>query len=183
VYSGSGQAFSFDSVSLPADTSVRFVITAQISPAATGVLVNPVSANLFFSVLDPNMSNNIGVDSDTLVPQADLKGFNDEFEFHMQCLLVNIVIKTVLGGGVIPGQLNTFSIKVFNLGPSDAPTVQVNDAFPAILTNVQAGSCIAVSPSSCSTTFITSNGLDATANIKSGLSLAIDARSPYNRNL
>jgi len=80
------------------------------------------------------------------------------------------VVKTVAGGGVVPGKFNTFSISVFNLGPSDTPAVQVNDAFPAILRDVQSGACTAAIPSSCTSTKITLNGLDAIANIKAGKS-------------
>eukprot|EP01102_Stenamoeba_stenopodia_P014448 TRINITY_DN479_c0_g4_i1.p1 TRINITY_DN479_c0_g4~~TRINITY_DN479_c0_g4_i1.p1 ORF type:complete len:2037 (-),score=289.79 TRINITY_DN479_c0_g4_i1:270-6380(-) len=149
-----GAGFVYTETYLPQGTSINFFLTAKISSAATGSLENPFKALLFFSVTDDDLSDNIATDTDLLTPRADIK-----------------VEKVIVGGGVIPGRLNTFTIRVSNLGPSDAPQIQISDPFPSVLSNIESVQCVAVSPSSCGTTQPSSSGLTATADIKAGTSV------------
>eukprot|EP01102_Stenamoeba_stenopodia_P012769 TRINITY_DN4063_c0_g1_i1.p1 TRINITY_DN4063_c0_g1~~TRINITY_DN4063_c0_g1_i1.p1 ORF type:complete len:1698 (+),score=235.63 TRINITY_DN4063_c0_g1_i1:90-5183(+) len=147
--------FVYTQTYLPVGTSINFYITAKIASAATGSLDNPFKALLFFSINDYNLNDNLATDSDVLTPQADLK-----------------VDKFILGGGIVPGRLNTFVIRVSNLGPSDNPQVQVSDVFPPILPDIDSIQCIGTSPSFCGTvTQATVKSLVASSNVKAGSSV------------
>jgi uncharacterized repeat protein (TIGR01451 family) len=133
--SGSGGLAT--TVDLPVNATVTFTFTVQISPSATGSLVNTATVNPPAGVTDPNPANNSATDSDTLTPQADLSITKDD---------------GVLSA--VPGTSTTYNIVVRNAGPSTAVDQAVTDNFPAAITSVSwtavasAGSSVATASGS-----------------------------------
>lgn len=108
--SGSGNIN--DTVNLPAGGSVTYTVSATVSPAATGTLVN--TANVTSSVTDPTPGNNSATDTDTLTPQADVS-----------VAVVDSPDPVNAGSNV------TYTITVTNSGLSTAGEVTFNNAIPA----------------------------------------------------
>jgi Domain of unknown function DUF11 len=87
-------------VDLPANASVTFSFTVQISPLATGTYINTATVSPPAGVTDNDPGNNSATDSDTLTPQADLS-----------------ITKTDGVTSVVPGTVDTYTITVTNNGP------------------------------------------------------------------
>ncbi|HEX4955046.1 MAG TPA: GEVED domain-containing protein [Thermoanaerobaculia bacterium] len=104
-------------LNLPAGSSVTYNVGCTIDPAATGNLVNTVTATSPLTGFDTNPANNTATDTDTLTPQADAS-----------------VTKNDGSATEIPGTPVTYTIAVANAGPSTATAVSVSDTFPAALT-------------------------------------------------
>ncbi|MEK7952936.1 choice-of-anchor Q domain-containing protein [Luteolibacter soli] len=113
---GSGN-ISVSNISLPAGGSFTFTVTAPISAAATGTLVN--TATVSSAATDPNPANNSATDTDTLAPQANLA-----------------ITKTDGVTSAIPGTQVTYTITASNSGPSNSPGSTVADTLPATITGV-----------------------------------------------
>ena len=96
--------------------TVTFTVVAQISPSATGNLVNTTSVNPPTGVVDTNLANNTATDTDTLTAQADLSVSKDDG-------------KTT----AVPGTANSYTITVTNNGPSTVGSVTLTDTVPAAL--------------------------------------------------
>ena len=112
--SGSGNINN--SVNLPGGASVTFLATCSISASASGTLTNTASVATPAGVTDPTPGNNGASDSDTLAVKAD--------------------IQVTMSDGVDGAQLGdvvTYVINITNAGPSNANTVNVDDALPAQL--------------------------------------------------
>lgn len=103
-----------DTLSLPAGSSVLYLVDCAIDPGATGTLAN--TATVDGSVFDPKAANDSWTESATLTPRAD-------------------VAVTVTDGVVAatPGLEVVYTIVASNAGPSSDPSVAVSDAFPAEL--------------------------------------------------
>jgi len=112
---------------------VEYRITADVYPSATGNLTNTANVTSYGSVQESVPSNNQVVDDDLLVPSADLQ-----------------ITKTDNSSTSTPGLGITYTIKVQNQGPSDAPfnTVSVMDVFSPLLIGTT-WTCTASSGSSC----------------------------------
>ena len=80
---------------------------------------NTASVSVPVGVIDTNPANNSATDTDTINLRADLK--------------VTVTDRKTV---VIPGQVNTYTIVVTNLGPSDVSGAIVNDTFPREFTGV-----------------------------------------------
>ncbi len=106
-----------DTVNLPVGASVTYTVTAAISAAATGSLVNTATVTAPGGVTDPVPGNNSATDTDTLGPQANLA-----------------ITKTDGVATATPGGSVTYTIIASNAGPSSAPGSTVADTFPASLT-------------------------------------------------
>lgn len=102
---------------MPSGSSVTYLATCNISPSATGNLVNTATAGGATS--DPNSANDSATDTDTLVATADLT-----------------ITKTDGVASVAPGTSTIYTIVVSNTGPSDVPSATVTDNFPAECTSV-----------------------------------------------
>src|SRR6185436_9398776 len=113
--SGSGNIN--DTVDMPFGSSITYVVTGTIDPAATGILSN--AATVTSAVTDPTPANNSATDTDSLTPQADLQ-----------------VTKTDGQATAVPGTSLVYTITVTNGGPSNVVSASVADAFPADLTGV-----------------------------------------------
>jgi uncharacterized repeat protein (TIGR01451 family) len=120
TWSGNGQsnvsgALSDTIASLAPGASVTYTLTVQISPSATGSLVNTVTIS---AASDTTPGNNSATDTDTLTPQANVS-----------------VTKTDGTTTAVPGTSTTYTIVVSNAGPSTATNVSVSDPLAAGVTS------------------------------------------------
>jgi uncharacterized repeat protein (TIGR01451 family) len=122
--SGSGNIN--DTVNLPVGASVTYTVTATISSAAAGNLVNTATVTAPAGVTDTNPGNNSATDTDTINPIANLA--------------VSKVSSPV--GSYLPGQSLNYTITVTNNGPSDVTGASVADTVPATVT-VSSWTCAA----------------------------------------
>lgn len=107
-----------DPVSIPAGESVTYIVTADIDPAATGLLVNTATVDSEPGTLaELNSANNTSTDTDTLTPQADLS-----------------ITKLDNPDPVTVGATLQYTLTVQNNGPSNAPNSVVTDSFPTEFT-------------------------------------------------
>ena len=166
-----------DPINLPAGGSVTYSLTATVSPAAVGTVVNTAS---FSTVGDLEESNDSATDTDTVVqPDSD----NDEVpdnEDNCPSTANNdqadsdedgqgdvcdpcpqnenndcdpptadlSISKTDGVGSVSPGGSTTYTITAFNAGPNVANGATVVDTMPAALTGVT-WTCVGVGGATC----------------------------------
>ena len=102
-----------DVVNLPAGSTVTYLADCDISSAATGNLSNDATVTAPAGVTDLPLDDNIGNDTDTLTPQADLS-----------------ITKTDGETSAVPGGSTTYTITASNAGPSDVTGATVADTFP-----------------------------------------------------
>lgn len=100
-------------VTIPANQEVVFTITATITPSATGQLINTASVFSPTIINDPNLTNNLATDTDTLSPRADLS-----------------VAISASPSPVDEDSNVTWTITVTNGGESTATTVRVTFTLP-----------------------------------------------------
>jgi uncharacterized repeat protein (TIGR01451 family) len=118
-YTASGSGTLSNTVTMPASSTITYLVHATVSPSATGTLSNSASVTAPAGVTDTNAANNSATDTDTLTPQADLQ-----------------ITKTDGQTTAVPGSAITYTIVVTNAGPSSVTGATVADTFPATLTNV-----------------------------------------------
>ncbi|MEZ5332198.1 MAG: GEVED domain-containing protein [Thermoanaerobaculia bacterium] len=128
---GMGGAGIDQLVSLPVGGSVTFTTTCTIDADATGTLENTATVEPPLGVMDPVGGNDSAIDVDTLEPTGDLS-----------------ITKTDGVPWVIPPATLTYTIQASNPGPSDAVGVQIEDPFPAEVTNVQ-WACVGADGGTC----------------------------------
>ena len=126
--SGSGAINT--TVDLAAGGTVTIAVTLQAT-ATAGTLTNTVTATVPPGITDPNPSNNVATDTDTLVFTADIA-----------------VTKTASAATVPAGQSFGYTVVVANGGPDPATGVNVVDTMPAGLTSTT-WTCAATPGSSC----------------------------------
>jgi uncharacterized repeat protein (TIGR01451 family) len=115
---------------LAAAGTATFTVSMQ-SPPSAGTLTNTVVATVPPGITDPDPSNNIASDTDTLVFTADVA-----------------VTKTSSSAVVAAGQPLTYTVVVVDNGPDAADGVTVLDSVPAGLVNTT-WTCTATPGSSC----------------------------------
>ena len=120
-------------VDLGAAGLVTLVVTLQAG-ASPGTLTNTVQATVGAGTTDPDPSNNVASDSDTLVFTADLA-----------------VTKVASTAVVAAGQTYNYTVVVTDNGPDPATGVTVLDTMPAGLTNTS-WTCAATPGSTCPVT-------------------------------
>lgn len=120
--SGSGNID--DSVALPAGGSVRYSLTATLSPAAGASLTNTATALVGAGATDPVASNNSGIDTDLVRREADLA----------------VSLRALPDPLPVDGKI-TFIVTAENLGPSPAAASRATLALPAALPFAAAASC------------------------------------------
>ncbi len=118
-------------VTIPAGGSVIYTATGNVSPSATGTLVNTASAAAAAGTVECNLANNSATDTDTLTPQADLS-----------------ITKTNGVTSVNAGGPTTYTIVVGNSGPSNVTGATVSDTFPVSLISVS-WTCIGSGGGTC----------------------------------
>ena len=116
-----------DIVNLPAGGSVTYTASCNISPSASGTIVNTATVTACPAppplqgggciTNDPNPGNNAATDTDTVGAQADLS-----------------ITKTDGSTTATPGGTVTYTIVASNAGPSAVTGATVTDTFPASLT-------------------------------------------------
>jgi fibronectin-binding autotransporter adhesin len=110
-----------ETLTLPAGSSVTYLVSGMIDQAATGTLDNTVTVTAPPTAPDLTGSIHSATDSDTLAPAADLG-----------------VVKTVSGGTTLAGDTITYTVTLTNHGPSNSQNVSLSDAVPANTTFVSA---------------------------------------------
>ena len=105
-----------DSLFIPSGTTITYTLNATVASSASGSLSSQVDISAEGD-LDP--FNNISIDTDVLLRQADVS-----------------VTKTDGRDFVSPGDVVTYVIVVENAGPSDVSQVEVTDLLPGSLTDV-----------------------------------------------
>ena len=96
-----------------------------------GTLANTAAVSVPPGTTDPDGANNTVIDSGPRTPMADLT-----------------IAKSHAPAIVVPGQPVTYTIDVWNNGPSDAPNAVVNDDLISALRNV-AWTCVGLGGGSC----------------------------------
>lgn len=131
--SASGTGNLSTTADLSATGAVTYTVTALVHPAATGTLTNSVSVTVPPTVTDPDLTDNNPVDSDTLVPTADIS-----------------IVKSdnVAPQGAVAGMPVTYTVQVTNNGPSVANGITVTDALPSSLSGAT-WTCSATLGSAC----------------------------------
>src|SRR5205814_9160185 len=106
-------------LNVPVGGTVIYTVTGTLNPNATGTLTNLATILPPAGTLDPNPGNNTAVDSDPIVPVADLS-LNKSFAFT-----------DLDGSGTLtPGDRIVFALTVTNSGPNPAYSVAVEDLLP-----------------------------------------------------
>jgi uncharacterized repeat protein (TIGR01451 family) len=113
----SGTGALATTVDLPVGATVTFTFSAQVSPSATGTLVNTATVTPPAGVTDPDPANNSATDTDSLTPRADLA-----------------ILKSDGVTSVVPGTATTYILLVSNFGPSAVSGASVSDPLPAGVT-------------------------------------------------
>lgn len=129
-------------VTLSPSGTATFVVLASVSSLISGSITNTATIAAPPGALDPDLSDNVAVDIDTLTPQADVS-------------ITNTDNRTT----AVPGTVDTYTIVVSNAGPSSAPGVRVVDNLPSELTNVT-WTCAASAASSCASATGTGSTID-----------------------
>ena len=138
-----------EAIDLPAGLKATYTAVCQIDSAATGNLSNTVTVTPPPGVPDPDPLDDTASDLDTVLQKrSDLR-----------------LTKTDGIDLTAPGQTVTYTIQVFNDGPSDALGALVSDIFPSEIENVT-WTCGASAGSSCTGTG--TGDLADTVNIAAG---------------
>ncbi len=152
-------------VNVGAGGLVTFTVSLQAG-ASAGTLTNTVSATVAAGTVDPDPSNNVASDSDTLVFTADLA-----------------VTKVASAATVPAGQSFSYTVVVTDNGPDPASGVTVLDTMPAGLGNTTwvcsaspGSSCPASGTGDVSTTIDLAAGGSATFTITTAAT--VSAASP-----
>ncbi|MEO7794488.1 MAG: beta-propeller fold lactonase family protein [Thermoanaerobaculia bacterium] len=104
-----------DSVDVVAGGSLVYSLSAELSPAATGTLLNTARVTEPEDVIDAVQGNNVVVHGAALTPEVDLSLTKDDGQTE-----------------AIPGLPVTYTITLSNAGPSDLFGGSLADLFPAI---------------------------------------------------
>ena len=123
-----------DSVDLPAGASITYTVSATISGAASGDLVNTASISVPSGYTDSNSANNTAADTDTFTPpSADLQ-----------------ITKTDGATQYFAGDSRSYTIVVSNpVGPSSVNGATVSDVFPVQIASVT-WTCVGAGGATCS---------------------------------
>jgi uncharacterized repeat protein (TIGR01451 family) len=138
-------------------STVTYTLQAKVNPGAKGTLQNSVTIIGTEPDADPN--NDSSTDTDNLVPKADLR-----------------IIKTDNTNSVIPGLPTSYTITVFNDGPSDIIDAEVADTMPAALSDVT-WTCDATEPGTRCATISGSGDLSSLIDIPSGTKIVFSVKA------
>ncbi|MCP3963020.1 MAG: DUF11 domain-containing protein [bacterium] len=114
-----------DTVDIPVGDSVTYTAVCAVHRSALGSLVNNAFVSAPAGVTDPNSSNNLSFDTDTLTPVADLSVTKDDSR-----------------DPAAAGDPLSYTVTVDNAGPSDARTVAVTDTLPAGVSFASTSGCL-----------------------------------------
>ena len=159
----SGTGHINDLINISANSSVTYTVNATVSPTATGSISNTAIVSPPINVTDIDTDNNSAVDTDVVVPVADLS-----------------ITKTDGQTQVTPGQVLTYTITVNNQGPSAVTGATVADTFPAGLTAVSFTSIAAGGATGNSATG--TNAINDTVNLPNGGSIVYTVTATVANN-
>lgn len=143
-----------DTIILPVGDTITYIVTATVSPAAVGTIVNTATVATPPGCPELDPSNNTATDIDDLTPVADLSITKDDG------------VTSVMQGGSL-----TYEIVVENAGPSDAVGAAVADVFPAELETI--------SFTSASDGGATGNAANGVGNISDTVNMPVGSRITY----
>ena len=136
--------------SVAAGSSVTYLVTGTVDPAATGTVTNTATITPSSGVTDPDLGNNSATTPPaTITRVADVSVTKDDLVTEVQA-----------------GSLTTYTILVSNLGPSNVGGVSVSDVLPAALT-AASWTCGATAPNVCEDVAGTGS-IDTTVDLVSG---------------
>jgi len=145
-------------VDLDVNGVVTFEIDGVLFYSATGLLINTANVNPPPGISDPNMVDNLAIDTDTISPQVSLS-----------------LYKTDGRSTIAPGELLTYTIGVTNSGPSSVNAVNIRDDFSNKMTNIT-WTCNPSPGSSCQAIGVQNGDINTFANLLPGGSTRITAR-------
>lgn len=141
-------------VTLAANTTATFTLTATIANNAIGTLSNTATITVPPGATDPTPGNNSATDTNTVVGLADLR-----------------IAKAISPQQPIPGTPLAYTITVTNDGPSPVNGATVTDNIPNVLTNIT-WTCTASSGSSC-------GAANGAGNINTTVNLAVSGTALF----
>lgn len=137
-------------IDLAVGGTATLTASGSISPSATGQLANTARVVPPAGLVELNPADNQATDTDNLTPRAALS-----------------LSKTDGKDTIFPGQATSYSIIVFNNGPSTVNGIRVQDAFPAQLTSLS-WTCSATAGSSCAATGVQTGNINHQVNLNPG---------------
>ena len=108
-----------DTVTMPVGSTITYIASGTIPSSASGTLSNTATVTAPNGVTDPNPGNNSATDTSRITLQADL----------------NVTV-TDNKTSYRPGQRDTYTIVVWNFGPSNVTGARITDNFPSVFTGV-----------------------------------------------
>lgn len=142
-------------VDILAGGEVTYIVSGNISPGATGTLVNSASITAPSGFVESNSSNNIASNTIVLSPK------------------VNYTLTiTDNRSEISPGETNVYNIVATNNGPSTAFGVVITNVLPDTLTPLS-WTCSASAGSYCAPSSAQSGNVNASGTIRPGGSLSI----------
>jgi uncharacterized repeat protein (TIGR01451 family) len=119
--SASGSGNVNDTVNMVSGSTITYTIVGSVSPTATGTVTTTATVTAPAGATDPNTSNNVASDSNTIVvPTVSDVQLTDNFTQNPEAA----------------GTTVTYTIVASNAGPSVASGAVVSDTVPATLTGV-----------------------------------------------
>ena len=144
---------------LAAGGAATLTVNASILPNASGTLANTARVDTPAGIIDANPSDNQATDTDSLTPKAALS-----------------LTKTDNHDSLNPGQATSYTIIVFNNGPSTVSGVTIADTFSDQLSGVN-WSCNATSGSSCALSGVQSGNINTSASLNPGGTVTINVNA------
>jgi len=157
-----------DMPSIDVSASVVYHVTTKVASSASGSLVTTAFVNTSTGFVDSATSNNIATTSNSITRYYDLS-----------------VTKTDGLSIVAAGANLTYSIAIFNFGPSDAypGEVSVTDIFPPEITLYSTWSCIPSANAICSTDTWTGNSGTSSPTLPKGENILLVAKASVAQNV
>jgi uncharacterized repeat protein (TIGR01451 family) len=159
VCPASGVGSLNEAITLPEGGIVTFVLTGT-APASPVQLQNTVTVALPQGATDPAPGNNSSIDSNPILPLADLT-----------------ITKSGTPNPYAPGQPITYTITVTNLGPADVSNARVQDVLPPELAGPFSWTCAASGPGASCVPAGTGS-IDTLVSLASGTSVVFTLTGP-----
>lgn len=163
-YVSSGQGAIDIQFDLPDKETITLTANARINPDATGFLINTASVELPPGMRDPNIANNLAMDTDTLTPRVSLLLSNTDGRDE-----------------IAPGRPISYTINVTNNGPSTAAGITIIDNFPEMIEGVS-WTCSASQGSICTIPGPHQGNINTIINVQPNGYVTIIANGSVTRN-
>jgi len=137
--------------------TLNFTVNAQVSPAFVGVLQNSASVVPETGAVDPTPTDHVATVQTTVIAVADVA-----------------ITKSDGVTSVTAGTPLSYQINVSNIGPSNAPTVQISDVLPSTL-QAATWTCTGQTGATCPASGNGNIGFIAAMPVGSSMQLVINA--------